>query len=262
MKSAILSILAISALLSMTATASDAIQKTLVLAGSDYCPYVCLDNQGNLSKNPGIHIEILQSLMEPHGIAIQNISMPWIRAVAETSKGNIDALNGAFSEDAPLLLFPEQAISTSTMCFYTSNESKWTYKDLASLKQVTVLKVQGISINKEIDNYLAHPKSRTLSISYENYYAAYDKFLSRDIHTVFIEDQYVANHLMTNYWQEDFREAGCIEENDMWIPFNPNKQSSQDYIQIINENLEAFKASKKWQAIAEKYLPKKLISTN
>ncbi|WP_157729877.1 transporter substrate-binding domain-containing protein [Bacterioplanes sanyensis] len=60
------------------------------------------------ADKPGFMIEIAKAIFEPQGITIDYRLMPWERALSEVRAGRIDCVVGAYVEDAPDFVFPEQ----------------------------------------------------------------------------------------------------------------------------------------------------------
>ncbi len=151
-------------------------KQRIVLAGSDWCPYICTekDNSKKLAENPGYLIEIARHAFKDYEIRYEAPS--WKRSIHETRKGNYDAVVGIFTSVAPDFIYPEKRSGYSQMCFYVQKDNPWEYRGIDSLSYVVMGIIEGYSHDEgEVDAYKpihnpafsAHPlgKSNTLSFS-------------------------------------------------------------------------------------------------
>ena len=81
-----------------------AADKSLTLASTDWCPYVCPAEE----PRPGIVAEYLTELLARQGVTLKVEHYPWSRAVYLASRGSVDGLLTAAPGEAPGMLFSKQ----------------------------------------------------------------------------------------------------------------------------------------------------------
>lgn len=93
--------LTIALALAASFAAGPAAAGTLTIRGDPYCPYNC--DAG--SDMPGYMIEIAREVFAAHGIEVVYQTTGWARAIEQARAGEIGAIVGAGTDDAPDFVF-------------------------------------------------------------------------------------------------------------------------------------------------------------
>ena len=109
------------------------------------------------SPAPGYGIEIAVQVFEKAGHTVKYTIVPWSRAVLRTIKGNHNVIIGAYKEDAPDFIFPDEEFGISQLALYGKKGCTFEYKGTKSLigKELGVIK--GYSYGEEIDKFSSVP---------------------------------------------------------------------------------------------------------
>ena len=80
--------------------------------------------------------------------------MPWQRALEEVDAGNFDCVLGAYKEDAPGFIFPEESWGTDRIGIFIKQSDNWEYNGLESLLERKVGVIKGYSYAEDLDNLI------------------------------------------------------------------------------------------------------------
>lgn len=217
--------------------------KTVLLVSDSWCPYNCEPD----AKNPGILIEIAKRALEREGLEVKYETLPWSRAIEETRQGKYDAIVSAARADAPDFIFPGTHQATIQNTFFTANESKWAFKDINSLGEISLGVIRDYAYNDELDAYIAENADKTQKVQT----ASGDGALETNIKKLlagrlgaFIEDKYVVELYLRDHpeYQGKLRMAGMLPEtetNKIHVAFSPAEKNAEHFAKLIEkETLE------------------------
>ncbi|NVK37743.1 MAG: transporter substrate-binding domain-containing protein [Gammaproteobacteria bacterium] len=211
-------------------------------------------NGESSSAHPGYMIELARAIFEPKGVKVDYDTMPWIRAIQQTREGEFDCVVGAYKNDAPDFLFPNEHWGKDQTTFYVMKQDAWRYDQaLTSLKNRQIGTISGYSYGKTLDQYFAENKVQEVSGDH-----ALDtnikKLLSGRIDTI-IESEYVMqSQLSLLQLSEVIIAAGQTQQGfPMYFACGPNNPKSARWIELVNETLPKLKASGKFEAILHRY---------
>jgi len=111
----------------------------IVIAADYWCPISCSPD----CNNPGILIEIADTIFSQKNCTIKYIQMPWKRAVALARNGKINGIVGAFYGDAPDFIFPKNEQINLTNSFYVLKDNDWNFTGIESLKNIRLGYING-----------------------------------------------------------------------------------------------------------------------
>ena len=224
------------------------------LSTDAWCPYSC--DPG--SDKQGILVDVAMKIFNKAGHTVNYKSMNWARAIVLVRTGKHDGLIDAYKSDAPDFIFPEESVMISKMCFFSKQEDPWEFKGYDSLKGRKISVSKGYSYGKEFDAYIEKNKGKSNSTI--NTIHGMDLIkrrmwqMSRGQIDTILEDWSVFSHQVKPYKKfKGVKNAGCLPEEELYIAFSPNKNSSQNYADLISEGLREMKASGELEAIIDKY---------
>ena len=76
---------------------------TIIIGADEWCPINCEPG----SERPGFLVETARAVFEKAGHNLEYVKMPWSRTLDEVRKGRINGAIGAYFQDAPDFIFPE-----------------------------------------------------------------------------------------------------------------------------------------------------------
>lgn len=215
-------------LLPLAASPVRAAEKTLTLASTDWCPYVCSADPAH----PGIVTEFLTELLARQGVSLKVEHYPWSRAIYLANKGTLDGLLTASPGEAPGLLLSSQPTWTYQVCFLTRSDSHWEFLDFSSLSAVTLGYVQGYGYGQALDRYLADPANagRVRPISGNQVIGRLIGMLRAGHVDTIAEDRLVAGWALRG--QDQLREAGCLAAQPFYLALAPNRA---EHAQLLDQ---------------------------
>ena len=227
--------------------------ETLTLLADEWFPI----NANSKSELQGFGIDFLKEIFKKKNIVIDYKITPWERSLAEVEKGKADCVIGAYKEDAPGFIFPEEPIIRDQQGVFSLKSVPVEYKNLDSLLTLQVGLVSSYSYGQEIDDFLVLHKGAGFA-----QYAVGDKPLQTNIKKLIagrinaiIESKIVMNATLAQLKLDDKVEMlssmGGI--TDIYIACSPVRETSKKYVQIWDEGMRALKASGEMKTILARY---------
>ena len=78
-------------------------------------------------------VDIAREVLGEAGYTVEYVNVSWARALQLTREGQLDAVVGAFTTDAPDFVFPDTPQGRSAIALFTHPDNRWVYDGLASL---------------------------------------------------------------------------------------------------------------------------------
>lgn len=208
------------------------------------------------SANPGFMIEIAQEALKAGGHTVSYQTMPWERAVAETRSGKFDCVVGAYKEDTPDFVFPDEPMGLDVQAFFVKKGQAWRYGgSLDSLKGTSVAVIGGYAYGDEFEAYAKANASTVQSVSGDNALEQNLKKVLAGRAVTTLESVYVAEAKI-----KEMNLAGQIEQaglfgepTEMYIACSPAKPSSKDYAKLLTDGIRSLRSSGKLTGILAKY---------
>lgn len=228
-------------------------EKRILLVADPWCPHNC--KAGDAQE--GYMVEIAREAMAEAGYTLDYRNYSWARALRMTRQGDFHAVVGALRTDAPDFIFPDVAQGRASIALFTHPDNDWAYNGIDSLKNQTLLAINGYSYTAELDKYIeknrenreriwilsgADPMQRALSL------------LEQDRTDIFAEDDYVVSWAVRNDPELDRpRRAGLIKEAQSYIAFSPALDSSTELARLLSEGTQKLIENGRVDAIMESY---------
>ncbi len=124
--------------------------ETIVIAGDHWCPFNCEPD----SDRPGYMIEVARRAFEPAGHEVRYKIIPWARAIVSARRGLINAIAGAYKEDAPDFIYPENALAHVGFSIFVDVKTEWTYQSIATLRFISLGVINDYAYSLDIDDYI------------------------------------------------------------------------------------------------------------
>ncbi len=227
--------------------------KTISLRTDIWFPY---DGKPGSDKE-GFMIDIAREVFEAKGYKIDYQLAPWSRAIKDTRKGKYDGIVGAFKEEAPDFVFPENECGLSTTVFITKKGEKWKYTGVDSLKKAAIGVIKGYSYGEVFDKYIKNnsKNSKRIQIAFgADAFKSNSKKLMIGRLTAFVEDKMVAFSSLKKMGMADkVSIAGELFKDNIYIAFSPNRKTSKKYAKILSDGMVRLRKSGKLKKILSKY---------
>ena len=240
--------------LSVTSSADDT--KSVVIAGDNWCPVNCSEND----NNPGFMIEVASEALAISGYEVRYIEMPWMRAIHQARAGKVDAIVGAFSGDAPDFHFPKVPIlQLSPNTLFTLKDNDWRYKNQQSLAKVQLGAVRGYDygtlLNAYIKSHQGGERSKVTLLSGDNVVRRSLNLLLSGRIDVYVDAGpvvwYQAKQLGV---VEQLQTVGSISPLEpAYIAFSPTNQNSEALQLALDLGVLRLKLDGRLDEIAQKY---------
>lgn len=209
------------------------------------------------SDKQGFMIDIAREILAEKGIKVDYQNLPWERALRSVRDGTYDCVVGAYKEDAPDFVFPEQEWGFDLNMFYVAKNEPWRYSDLASLQGTKVGLIGGYAYAEVLQDYIdANPDSPMFE--YVNANNALEQNIKKVIGkriTSTVESKFVMGAKLKEMGMADqIVPAGQLgEEEAMYIACSPAKESSQQYVQWFDEGIDKLRKTGRLADIMVQY---------
>lgn len=224
---------------------------TITIVADEWAPY----NADPNSSEPGYGIEIAQLIFKEVGHTVAYKVIPWNRAIKETREGTFTAIIGAFKEDAPDFIFPEEEFGISVSDFFGKTGSTWKYKGLESLLNVKIGLIKDYAYGEELDKFFKkHPENVDYTFGNSPLDQNIQKLLGGRI-DIILED--------VNVFKQKAKEMGVIEQivsvgrpnegDKIFIAFSPKNAKSKEYAEILSKGIKKLHTSGELDKILSKY---------
>ena len=207
------------------------------------------------STLPGYGVEIAKQVFEAAGYTFKYLNIPWVRAIKETREGQFNAIIGAYKEEAPDFIFPEEEFGVSRYAFYAKQGSRWKYKGIESLHSKKIGLIKGYSYGEELNAYFERNPQRVQYVSGSDPLFQNIKKLLAGRFDVLIAGENVMTYKI--------KEMGVVGEvihvgvtdisANLYIAFSPTIKESAKYAEVFSSGIRNLKKSGKLDQILDRY---------
>ena len=206
------------------------------------------------SAKPGYMIELAEKIFSAAGHKVDYKLMPWERAVDSVRKGEFDCVVGAYKDDAPDFVYPQAEWGMDSTAFFKKATSSWTYTGIDSLKGHKTAVLNGYAYGEEFDKFIAENPALFDGIGANNGLENNIKKLQGGRVDIVAESPSVMGAKLKDMGITDIVAAGTLgEATEMYIACSPAKDSSKEYIKLIDEGSSKMLASGEFAKILASY---------
>jgi hypothetical protein len=241
---------------------------SIVLATTDYCPWICLDKVTNTidQKQPGIFVEFIQQALKDSEYSVEVILMPYERIQKEILDGSLlGILLDSESVYPKGTVVTTNPLTSQAACFFTRPLDPWTYKTPESIKNRVITTYEGYfcwhSFNVPEVDKLDHiicemKKSKPNSVFWlkgSDLGLRQLKLLSeKRVDTVFDLKNQVEYASKTH--GISVRLAGCLDHKfELAVVLSTKHKLTPKIAALLNEKIKSMQQSGKLKAIFERY---------
>jgi polar amino acid transport system substrate-binding protein len=230
-----------------------AAQGMLRLASDDWCPFVCA-RDGKL--NDGFLVEAAAQALASQGYHVEPVLMPLSRAIVEAGAGSIE---GVYAPPLDARLRDSVPITWSRACFYTRNDSSWTFQGMPSLQGVKLGVIGDYGYDGgEMDAYVArfHADSKRLDFSHGATAGTTNlQKLLGGRYPVMLEHEAVAGYLARLVKAEgQLRKAGCLPQAlPLTIGFSQEDGRTGSWMHALSDGLKKLEAAGALEKLRQQY---------
>ncbi|WP_286220966.1 substrate-binding periplasmic protein [Marinobacter apostichopi] len=202
-------------------------------------------------------IEIAREAFALARLEVEYVNMSWARALELADEGYIDAVVGAFTRDSTGFVYPEEAIGYARTALFTHIESDWTYQGIESLRQQTLVTINGYSYSSELDAYIDKHRDnpeRVWILSGPSPLNRAIEMLEHDRSDVLPEDLDVMQWTLGQLGKQDsLRMVAKLERLPVYIAFSEARPQSEEYATLLTEGVRKLRQSGRLDEILARY---------
>lgn len=228
-------------------------EDVFTFVANEWCPQQC-EHELN---DKGYVVEILEAALKEVKASYTIKWVPWSRGLDMVRKGTIDGLLGPTVEGFPEFHFGKESIGHQEYCFYTNQDSNWTYQQPEDLfgQKIAYLKESGLG---SLEDFFAKNKTK---IETHEFALANDaikiefQFLAKKrCDAIIITSDVVKYEIGRKIIPDQFRAAGCLGKETLAIGFSKvNLARSQQISNILDNGLRKIKSNGEYDKIMKKY---------
>lgn len=227
--------------------------RSVILAADPWCPYNCV-----AGSNPeGYMVDLAREALGLAGFKVSYVNMSWARALEQAEAGYIDGIIGAFTSDAPRFVFPEEHLGISHIELYTHPGQDWQYQGVDSLKDQTLIALNGYSYSPELDDYILRyrdDQKRVWILSGPAPLERAIKLILEERSDVLPEDRDVmAWTLQHQLPGVELHNAGVLHSTPVYIAFSPAISRSKELADALSQGIRELRASGRLEEILAGY---------
>lgn len=228
-------------------------KRIVILAADPWCPYNCVAG----AKPEGYMVDLAREALEREGFGVSYINMSWARALEQAEAGYIDGIVGAFTSDAPGFVFPEEHLGISHIELYTQPGQDWRYQGVDSLRDQTLIALNGYSYSPELDDYIQRNRDnqkRVWILSGPAPLKRAIKLILEERSDVLPEDRDVMAWTLQHQLPDiQLRSAGALSSSPVYIAFSPASARSQELADALSRGIRELRASGRLAEILAAY---------
>ncbi len=210
------------------------------------------------SRREGYVVDMLREVYQPLGFKVQLFIVPWSRCLEEVRIGQMTAVIGTDTEEAPELIFPKATMGVYRPLFYTLTEDSWIYPGIDALQKVRLGVVQDYSYSAKLDTYIKdyHQTDRLLFAKGEQPLETLFLALREERIDAFIENEITVNTYLANQPGKLglIREAGALQADEkMFVAFNPAYERANSLAKHYDDRVDELRKSGLLAALLNNY---------
>lgn len=207
------------------------------------------------ADKPGYMIELARAVFEPAGHTVDYGVMPWERAVNSVRSGDYDCVVGAYKEDAPDFIFPEESWGDDETHLWVTADSNWRYTGLDSLDGKNIGLIGGYAYADDFDAYTENHPGQVQFINANNALEQnIKKVIGGRIDTTAESPSVMRAKLKDLGMDGKLVSAGPLAEPvPMYIACSPATGNSETYTDLIDSGTRKLRESGELKTILDRY---------
>ena len=228
--------------------------ESIVIASDSWCPINCKPG----SAKEGFMIDIAKQVFQQAGYQVDYINIPWARALQMARAGQINAVVGAYDNDAPGFIFPKNEQASLAVAIYVRKDTHWQYEGLSTLENMLIGVAEGYSYGEELDRYIETNKNNGLRIQF-NYGQTPVKnniqmLLSNKIDAIVATPAVFSSISQQLNIGNKIKFAGNIHKpKKLYVAFSPALAVSPKYAKVLSDGMDKLRETKELNKIMAKY---------
>ncbi|MDD4972974.1 MAG: transporter substrate-binding domain-containing protein [Bacteriovorax sp.] len=224
--------------------------ETIILTGDKWCPFNCDPHSARM----GYMIEVAKIIFERKGHNIDYQVNSWIKSIENVRNSKATGLVATTKLDAPDFIFPQKSMGTNKDCFYVRAKDLWEFNEISDLKNRQLATSEGYAYSATLTAYINENPKKVQIASGKNTLIVNLKKLDEGRVDTIVENPFVFNYMVKEGKSRDkYEEAGCTEENDLYIAFSPKNPRSKEFAKILTEGIEELRKDGTLDKIISKY---------
>ena len=223
----------------------------IIIVADEWSPYC--GRAG--STYPGYGVEIAKRVFEADGYTFIYLNLPWTRAIKETRAGKYNAIIGAYKDEAPDFVFPEEEFGVSRYAFYAKRASQWRYVGIKSLQSKKIGLIKGYSYGEELNAYFKKNAQRVQYVSGNDpLLLNIKKLLAGRFDTLIAGENVMTYKIKEMGVLGEVINVGVTDISDnLYIAFSPLNKESAIYAEIFSKGIRKLKKSGELDQILDRY---------
>ncbi|WP_397600630.1 substrate-binding periplasmic protein [Silvanigrella sp.] len=226
--------------------------ESINVAWNPWCPWMC-----DSDEKPGFSVELVENAFKRQDINVQFQKYSWTIAVSEVREGKVNGILAPAKLEAPDFIFPKEPVGYQQMCFYVKKDSTWVYKNIDSLKNISIAIIQGAHypglmeyINKNSDK-----KNKIKNISTEELFPdGFKNLLNNSYQSLVLDSVTFDYYLKKNNLIDQVKKVGCLKTEYLYFALSPkNKDKSLKLSKIFDDYIVMYKSTDSYQKLYDKY---------
>jgi len=207
------------------------------------------------SPYPGYGVEIAKQVFEAAEYTFKYLNMSWTRAIKETRSGKYNAIIGAYKDEAPDFVFPEEEFGVSRYAFYAKRGSLWRYAGIESLQSKKIGLIKGYSYGEDLNAYFEKNAQRVQYVSGSNpLYQNIKKLLAGRFDTLLAGENVMTYKIKEMGVVSEVINVGATDISaNLYIAFSPTNKNSAKYAEVFSKGIRNLKQSGELDQILDRY---------
>ncbi len=224
--------------------------ETIIMTADKWCPFNCEPG----STKMGYMVEVAKIIFERKGHNIDYQINTWTKSIESVRKGKATALVATTRFDAPDFIYPEKSMGSNRDCFYVRAKDKWSFNDIVDLKTRKLGVAEAYAYSAPLTSYISENPKLTEVAHGKDTLAVNLKRLDDGVVDTIVENPFVFNYMVHEEKIRDkYEEAGCTDDNDLYIAFSPKNPRSKEFAKILTDGIDELRKDGTLDKIIAKY---------
>jgi polar amino acid transport system substrate-binding protein len=244
--------IAVLTLVSLFSSAGTSSAEPIRITVTEWCPYLCTE-----TDKPGFANKIVEAAFKSQGHEVDFQTLPWLRALDLTRKGEMDGSLAPAKAEAPDFIYPGLPVGQQQMCFFTRSDHAWRYDGISSLDEIRLGFLTNLSLPGIMDYLAENTGTERVQPISDNEFMKKNFFkIDRGRIDALIDDQNVVYYYMKREGidREAYRVAGCLDGEPIYLGLTPARPKQSARLAAIYEaGLRSIRASGELETILQRY---------